>query len=67
MDGICSACEGDEKCSQDFSKKIVKVETSWETLDIFEVKCKTTNWIHLAQNRVHWQTFMNTVMRIYVQ
>jgi hypothetical protein len=41
----------------------------WEDnikLDLREIGIDGANWIHLAQNRVHWRTFVNTVMNLLV-
>jgi hypothetical protein len=47
----------------------------WEDLDIGgrliklgfrEIRVDGANWIQLAQARVHWQVFVNTVMNLGV-
>jgi hypothetical protein len=35
-------------------------------MDLGEVGCDVVDWIHLAQDKVQWQTFVNTVMSIQV-
>jgi hypothetical protein len=40
----------------------------WEDnikLDIREIGIDGTNWIQLAQDRVQWQAFVNTVMNLW--
>jgi hypothetical protein len=41
----------------------------WEDnikLDLREIGTDGTNWIWLAQDRLHWWAFMNTVMNLQV-
>jgi hypothetical protein len=41
----------------------------WEDnikLDLREIGINGVNWIQLAQDRVHWQAFVNTVMNLRV-
>jgi hypothetical protein len=41
----------------------------WEEnikLDLREIGIDGANWIRLAQDRVHWRAFMNTVMSLRV-
>jgi hypothetical protein len=41
----------------------------WEVnikLDLTEIRIDVANWIRLAQDRVQWQAFMNTVMNFRV-
>jgi hypothetical protein len=41
----------------------------WEDnikLDLEEIGIDGANWIRLAQVRVHWRTFVNTVMNLRV-
>jgi hypothetical protein len=41
----------------------------WEgniKMDLREIGIVGANWIQLAQNRVHWQPFVNTVMNLRV-
>jgi hypothetical protein len=41
----------------------------WEdkiSLDLREIGIDGANWIQLAQDRVHWRAFVNTVMNIRV-
>jgi len=35
-------------------------------LDLREIGINVTNWIQLAQDRVQWQAFVNTVMNLRV-
>jgi hypothetical protein len=41
----------------------------WEDnikMDLGEIRIDGTNWIRLAQNRVQWRAFVNTVMNLRV-
>jgi hypothetical protein len=41
----------------------------WEhnfKLDLREMGIDGMNWIHLAQDRVQWQAFVNTVMNLRI-
>jgi hypothetical protein len=41
----------------------------WEDtikLDLREIEINGANWIHLAQDRVQWRVFVNTVMKLRV-
>jgi hypothetical protein len=41
----------------------------WEDnsmLDLREIVVAGTNWIHLAQDRVQWRVFVNTVINLRV-
>jgi hypothetical protein len=41
----------------------------WEDnikLDLREIRINGVNWILLAQDRVSWQAFVNTVMNLWV-
>jgi hypothetical protein len=35
-------------------------------MDLREIGINVVNWIQLTQDRVHWQTFVNTVMNLLV-
>jgi hypothetical protein len=42
---------------------------SWEdnvNMDLGEIGIDGANWIRLAQDRVQWRAFMNTVMNLWV-
>jgi hypothetical protein len=42
---------------------------SWEDnikIDLGEIGIDGANWIRLAQNRVHWRAFVNTMMNLRV-
>jgi hypothetical protein len=46
-----------------------KPRRRWEDnikLDLREIGIDGTHWIQLAQDRVHWRTFVNTVMNLRV-
>jgi hypothetical protein len=41
----------------------------WEDnikMDLGEIRLDGANWIHLAQNRVQWLNFVNTIMNLQV-
>jgi hypothetical protein len=41
----------------------------WEDnikMDLREIRIDRTNWIQLAQDRVQWWAFVNTVMNLWV-
>jgi hypothetical protein len=66
--------EEDQKCMQNFSRYLKgsdhlgdlgingKIILNW----ISKIKCDDVDWIHVAQDRVQWQAFVNTVMNIQV-
>jgi hypothetical protein len=35
-------------------------------MDLMEIGIDGENWIQLAQDRVHWRAFVNTVMNLWV-
>jgi hypothetical protein len=35
-------------------------------LDFREIGINGANWIHMAQDRVQWRAFVNTVMNLWV-
>jgi len=35
-------------------------------MDLREIGIDGTNWIWLAQDRIQWRTFVNTVMKLWV-
>jgi hypothetical protein len=40
-----------------------KPRCRWKDIKIYhiEIRCEDVYWIHLAQDRVHWREFSNTV------
>jgi hypothetical protein len=41
----------------------------WEDnsrMDLKEIGCEGVDWIHQAQDRIQWQTVVNTVMNLQV-
>jgi hypothetical protein len=42
-----------------------RLRHQWED-NIREIGIDGVNWIHLAQDRVQWQAFVNTVMNLWV-
>jgi hypothetical protein len=46
-----------------------RARRSWEDnikMDLGEIGIDGANWMRLAQNRVQWQAFVNTVMNLQV-
>jgi hypothetical protein len=42
---------------------------TWEDnikVDLKETACENVDWIHLAQDRVQWQTLANMIMNLFV-
>jgi hypothetical protein len=60
-----------ERCLQDFGwdARLGRPRSRWEDnikLDLREIGIDGTNWIRLAQDRVKWRAFVNTVMNLRV-
>jgi hypothetical protein len=49
--GTCGTHEGGERCFQDFG---------------WEIGIDGANWTRLAQNRIQWRAYVNTVMNLRV-
>jgi hypothetical protein len=35
-------------------------------MDLKEIRCEDIDWIHMAQDRVHWWALVNMVMNLQV-
>jgi hypothetical protein len=35
-------------------------------MDLIEIGHEDVNWVHLAQDRVHWQAFESLVMKLQI-
>jgi hypothetical protein len=66
---------GGERCLQGFGSEARRQKTTrrprriWEdniTLDLKEIGIDGVNWIQLAQDRVQWRAFVNTVMNLWI-
>jgi hypothetical protein len=47
-----------------------RLRSRWEDnikMDLREIRIDGSNWIQLAQDRVQWQTFVNTIMDLRVR
>jgi hypothetical protein len=73
--GTCGTHGGWVRCLQGFvgrpkSKRPVgRPRRMWEDnikLDLREIGIDGANWIQMAQNRVRWRAFVNTVMNFRV-
>jgi len=52
-----------------FSLKILREEITWKDdieMDHKEIGCEDVDWIHLAQDMVHWQSLVNIVVKLWV-
>jgi hypothetical protein len=50
-------------------RRLGRPRRRWEdkiNLDLREIGIDGANWIRLAQDRVQWQTFVNTVLNFWV-
>jgi hypothetical protein len=50
-------------------RSLGRPRSRWEDnikLDLREIEIDEANWIRLAQDRVQWRTFVNTVMKLRV-
>jgi len=60
---------GGERCLHGFGWSLGRPRLRWEDnikLDLGEVGIDGANWIQLAQDRVMWRAFVNTVMNLRV-
>jgi hypothetical protein len=66
---------GEEKKVQGFGGNARRKETTWKTrrgcedgigMDLRETGWGSVGWIHLAEDRVRWLAFVNTVMNLRV-
>jgi hypothetical protein len=73
--GTCDTYGGGERCLQGFDWDVRRQETTGKTMrrwednikmDLKEIGFDGANWIRLAQDRVQWRAFVNTVMNLRV-
>jgi hypothetical protein len=68
----CGTHGGRERCLQGFgweARPLGRPRRRWEDnneMDLGEIGIEGTNWIRLAQDRVQWRAFVNTVMNVRV-
>jgi len=71
--GTCGTHWEWERCMQDFGwearreEPLGRTRRRWEdniNMDIREIGIDGANWIQLAQDRVQWRAFVNTVMNL---
>jgi hypothetical protein len=66
--GTCGTHGGGERCLQGEGKRpLGRPRRRWEDnikLDLREIGIDGANWIRLAQDRVQWQAFVDTVMNL---
>jgi hypothetical protein len=69
----CGTHGGGERCLQGFGwearRPLGRSWRRWEDnikMDLGEIGIDGANWIRLAQDRVQWQVFVNTVMNLRV-
>jgi hypothetical protein len=56
--------------SPEGKRQLRRPSCRWEDnikTDLWEIRIDVANWIQLAQNKVQWQAFVNTVMNFRVQ
>jgi hypothetical protein len=73
--GTCDTHSGGERCLQGFERPegkrpLGRPRRRWDSnnikIDLKEKGIDGANWIRLAQDRVQWRTFVNTVMNLQV-
>jgi hypothetical protein len=50
-------------------RPFARLRNRWEVniiMDLSDIGCEDVDWIHVAQDRVQWWAFVNTVMNIRV-
>jgi hypothetical protein len=72
----CGTHGGGERCLQGLKvgrpqgkRPLGRPRRRWEDnikMDLREIRIDRTNWIQLAQDRVQWRAFVNTVMNLRV-
>jgi hypothetical protein len=71
----CGKHGGGERCLQDFGERpeckrpLGRPRRRWEDnikMDLREIGIDGANWIGLAQDKVQWHAFVNTVMNLRV-
>jgi hypothetical protein len=63
--GVYSVFVGNSKGKRPLGRRRHRWEDNIK-LDLREIGIDGTNWIHLAQDRVRWRAFVNTVMDLRV-
>jgi hypothetical protein len=75
MDETCGMHRGGERCLQGFGdeaqgkRPLGRPRSRWEDnikMDLREIRIDVTNWIQMAQDRVQWWAFVNTVTNLRV-
>jgi hypothetical protein len=73
--GTCSTHGGGERCLKGLvgrpkgKRPLGRPRRRWEDnikMDLREIRIDGANWIRLAQDRVQWRAFVNTVMNLRV-
>jgi hypothetical protein len=71
--GTCGTHGGGEVCLQvrrpEGKRPLGRPRRRWEDdikMDLMEIGTNEANWIRLAQDRVQWRAFVNTVMNLRV-
>jgi len=65
MGAACNTHKGEEKCVQILAGKLEGKRRIWEgniKTDLIKIKCRGVDWIQLVQDRVQWQTLVDTAM-----
>jgi hypothetical protein len=71
----CDTDGGGERCLQGLvgrpedKRPVVRPRRRWEDnikMDLREIAIDGVNWIQLAQDRVQWRAFVNTVINLRV-
>jgi hypothetical protein len=64
--GVCRILFG----GPEGKRPLVRLRHKWEDnikLDLRQIGIDGANWIQLAQDRVQWRAFVNTVMNLWVR
>jgi hypothetical protein len=63
--GVYSVLVGRSGCKRPLGRPGRRWEVNIK-IDLREIGIEGANWIQLAQDRVHWRAFVNTVMKLRV-